>query len=468
MPSPPTKRFLGIALPKVLPAGDPRTRPIEALAVWCEQFSPTVAIDAGDVNGNIPASLLLDVTRLGPLFGGEAALADRVVRQFRARGIAVRVAIADTVAAAWAVAHANSGGSHDAHTSIVPPGKTRAALAPLPLGALRLDAPTVDLLRQLGLACVGDVLRLPRAALRQRFGPQLPRRLEQALGEVAEVLVPCRHRPEPEASWDLDPPLADRTLLEHVLEHLLQRIGETLAAREQGALRLELRIACEGGAKLTLEVGLFQPNRTPSYLLELLRLRWEQTTLPQAVEQLSIVATHTAAIVPRQGELFPAAATTNSRDLARLADRLASRLGDRAVLRPRPVATAQPELACRYAPLVAASRSSPQNPSPRKPPARSDLAADRGPLHRPLRLRSPPTRLAVIAIAPAGPPIRFQEGRDTHLVHRHWGPERIETSWWRNRTLRRDYYRIETHSGRRFWLFRNLHNGEWFLHGDFD
>jgi protein ImuB len=34
--------------------------------------------------------------------------------------------------------------------------------------------------------------------------------------------------------------------------------------------------------------------------------------------------------------------------------------------------------------------------------------------------------------------------------------------------VQRDYYRIETTTGRRFWLFRRLNDAKWFLHGIFD
>jgi protein ImuB len=50
----------------------------------------------------------------------------------------------------------------------------------------------------------------------------------------------------------------------------------------------------------------------------------------------------------------------------------------------------------------------------------------------------------------------------------HWGPERIETAWWRGRSVRRDYYRVETAEGSRYWLFRRLTDGQWFLHGEFE
>jgi hypothetical protein len=79
-----------------------------------------------------------------------------------------------------------------------------------------------------------------------------------------------------------------------------------------------------------------------------------------------------------------------------------------------------------------------------------------------------------------------------HRVTEAWGPERIETAWWRGCSVRRDYYVVETESGARWWLFRRLSSsrinqdssrinqggsppespreagrGAWFLHGQF-
>src|SRR5689334_12882433 len=55
---------------------------LEALAAWCDQFSPTVGLEESDS----PESLLLDITGLAPLFHGEEALAELVVQQFERRG----------------------------------------------------------------------------------------------------------------------------------------------------------------------------------------------------------------------------------------------------------------------------------------------------------------------------------------------------------------------------------------------
>lgn len=89
------------------------------LAGWCKQFSPTVGLeyvgleyvgwedarwkDAGLENSS-PESLFLNVTGLTPLFGGEAVLVERVARAFAQRGFTARLALADSIGAAWAVA----------------------------------------------------------------------------------------------------------------------------------------------------------------------------------------------------------------------------------------------------------------------------------------------------------------------------------------------------------------------------
>jgi len=71
------------------------------------------------------------------------------------------------------------------------------------------------------------------------------------------------------------------------------------------------------------------------------------------------------------------------------------------------------------------------------------------------------------AVSPDGPPALFRLGDRVHRVVQSHGPERIETAWWRGPTVRRDYYIVETESGERFWLFRRLKDGGWFLHGMF-
>jgi protein ImuB len=77
-------------------------------------------------------------------------------------------------------------------------------------------------------------------------------------------------------------------------------------------------------------------------------------------------------------------------------------------------------------------------------------------------------RIEVWATVPDGPPARFSWDKTDYRVADAWGPERIETGWWRHNDIRRDYYIVTTHVGNRFWLFRCQRSGGWFLHGCFE
>jgi protein ImuB len=85
-----------------------------------------------------------------------------------------------------------------------------------------------------------------------------------------------------------------------------------------------------------------------------------------------------------------------------------------------------------------------------------------------LRFLPQPVALATISVMPDGPPFCFRLRGREHRIARCWGPERIETGWWRGRPIARDYYRVETTTGQRFWLFRSLEEGRWFLQGNFE
>ena len=73
---------------------------------------------------------------------------------------------------------------------------------------------------------------------------------------------------------------------------------------------------------------------------------------------------------------------------------------------------------------------------------------------RPLRLFTPPEPVEAVAEVPDGPPLRFRWRRRVHRVVRVEGPERIGGAWWTDDVRARDYFRIETEEGYRFWLFR--------------
>jgi protein ImuB len=71
---------------------------------------------------------------------------------------------------------------------------------------------------------------------------------------------------------------------------------------------------------------------------------------------------------------------------------------------------------------------------------------------------------------PDHPPRLFVWRKRRHRVRRADGPERILGEWWKSESeieLTRDYFRVETEDGARFWLFRDgaANDGHWWLHG---
>jgi protein ImuB len=93
---------------------------------------------------------------------------------------------------------------------------------------------------------------------------------------------------------------------------------------------------------------------------------------------------------------------------------------------------------------------------------------------RPIRLFARPQPIDVTAALPDAPPVLFRWRRMLHRIVRAEGPERIAPEWWRTSedAETRDYYRVESESGLRFWVFREGAYGggslpRWYLHGLF-
>jgi protein ImuB len=452
------------------PAAD--LQALRGLARWCHRFSPLVGLEEGER----PRSLLLDATGLTGLFGGEAAWLEQIVEAFRTRGLTVLAALADTVGAAWAVARQihpvrNSAVSNPQSLLIVPPGETHSALRSLPVSALRLPAETLMLLARLGLRRIGQVAALPRQELPSRFGPELLRRLDQAMGRAPEVINAQRLPVEFAAECSFDTPTDHWPTLEAASRQLIERVAAALARRNEGAVELQCRFELASRQMVCVPIGLYRPSHSASYLEELLRLRLESVRLAEPVTTLGIEATAVAALKFKQQSLFGGESlATQQRHLASLVDRLSNRLGRQAVLRAAPLRDAQPEYACVYFPLAGecVSKEMPLHRGSKARVRRVEPATFRWfrPGERPLRLLSRPIRLSSGA-SPNEPLSELCIGGQPHRVAHHWGPERIETGWWRTGLIRRDYYHIETTTGSRFWIFRELDTGQWYLQGEF-
>src|SRR5207244_3798046 len=81
------------------------------------------------------------------------------------------------------------------------------------------------------------------------------------------------------------------------------------------------------------------------------RLHLERLTIPAEVEAVALRAEIVAPLDFRQGRMFDAELGPGH-EVAALIERLNSRLGEQAVLRPRLCADPQPEFACAHEPWL--------------------------------------------------------------------------------------------------------------------
>src|SRR5262249_21978222 len=105
--------------------------------------------------------------------------------------------------------------------TIVPTGKHRTLLGKLDLVWLRVPGDIVRQLREFDLRTVQQLIELPRGEVVVRFGREALLRLDQALGDVPEIMQPERFIEPVAASWTFEDPTAQRWVLEQVIEHLL-------------------------------------------------------------------------------------------------------------------------------------------------------------------------------------------------------------------------------------------------------
>jgi protein ImuB len=422
------------------------------LADWCVRFSPAVALDP-------PDSLFLDVSGVSHLWGGEAAMAHDLRRRLRANGLPMRVAVADTPGAAWALAHQGP----QAET-IVPPGQQIALMARLRPSALRLEPQAAAQIERLGIRMLAQLFALPRAPLARRFGADTLTRIDEALGRSKAVLT-FRRPPTPWfARLAFAEPISQLEDLARVSHDVAARLCARLEQEGQGARRFELTFHRLDGKAHTLAIGLALAARDPVRIAKLFAPKLDMVDPGFGIEVVTIAAAAVEPMAGRQVRLDSLLDAGREDSLAPLIDRLSNRLGEERVWKTVPVESHVPE----------------QSTAPARPLASPTTAAgwDLG-APRPLRLfRKPEPLEGVISLIPDDPPRQFEWRRRLHRVRRAEGPERIGDEWWRKdiATVRtdtvRDYYRVEDQAGARFWVFREgLYTpGEparWFLHGLF-
>ena len=409
---------------------------LEALASWLERFSSFVCIADRDV-------LLLEIAGSLRLFGGLPELRKKISEGLNKHGFKASLAIAPTPLGATWLARAGR------RVCIRDEQNLQRVLRDLPLQRLQWPERLLASLTGMGVTTIGDCLRLPREGFVRRFGAEHMLALDRALG----------HLPDPRNSWraperfcadhEMAEEQADRERLLNICHELLLSHEQFLLTRQLGTQRLCFSFFHLKGSATELRLGCARADRSAERWLELLRIRFDQLVLPEPVIAVRLRSGMTQALQAESARLnFASSKSTPARrySITELAERLVARVGDQSVHSLSMVAEHRPHYAWRPQSLFSDWAS-------------STLAEVRRHLRRPLWMLSQPTLLPAHGGHPShqGGPLVLLEG-----------PERLETGWWDEDGISRDYYTAVNLAGIRLWVFRNRSQpSSWYLHGYF-
>ena len=399
--------------------------------------------------------LVIEISQTAHLFGGESPLVQLVQERAESMGHRCRVAIADDPMAATIWARSGSAG-------ILPQGATASYLAPLSFMALHPSPGLARSIRGLDIETIGEWAALDPAAVAGRYGEEGLYLHQIARGRVVlrdvaytapqTDVVERQEFVEPARQWPL---------IEFVLRGVLERIGQTLAQRQQRALQLRVHLIGESCEPTVVRVRLGRPSRQTEVLLRLCRLR---------MERIRLVSPAVACLVEVEQAVPEGAEQVDILDrrqvglhLPELVARLTDGLGEQAVFQAMETSSWRPEEAWRSRRFGSPERSSP----PLKKPDPVEIQQGNYTsftLPRPSLLLKTPTPLRV----------KLLEGRPSHVkwegrwwaVRRVEGPEKIAIQWWReDGGLYRKYWVVDF-EGRICWIFEDEY-ANWALHGWF-
>ena len=466
---------------------------LRTLRRWAGKFSPWVAEQG-------VSSLVVDLTGCAHLFGGEEQLLAQIETECADLGLTIHAGIADTVGAAWALARyanqplpmARTGDAIDqeayatrsravkrrnwerggpapalrppgrAQNRIAAPGKTQTALAALPVAALRLENDTLTDLNRLGLRTVQDLAGQARAGLARRFGKDLVRRLDQALGIEPEPVSPAQSTPHFAVRMTVPDPIGLESDIIAAIDRLLPRLCETLTVKGHAARAVRAQFFRADQTMDWFDIGLAKPSANPDRIRPLLLLKTKDIDAGFGIDCVRLEAVKTEPCKPRHhsGHMEAArdatARLSNNSGLDDLIGRIGARVGLEAVTRLHPADSHIPE---KVSKTLAAAWSEPE------------LDWPSAPFPRPAVLWRPEL---VTAEDRPRVPLEFRWRRRPFQTKTAVGPERIAPEWWLDepdwRTGVRDYWRVTTVSGDRLWLYyahgAGLSAG-WFCHGAF-
>jgi len=285
-------------------------------------YSPRVEPIAGE-----PGAFWLDPNGIVPLYGSLTSWAGTLATDLQARGFVSTIAVGFHRFRTHAIARSRSG------VLVLPDARSEARMAGcVSLLQLGITPELRDQLLVLGIQTLGDLLRLPAAELRARFGEEAARL--HAAASDAWVAIDARPLVDPVVDeLQLEPPDDDHTRLLFGLRGILHENLARLHARGQALAALHLRLELDHAPVQDVRVAPAQPTLDEALVVDLVRLRLESLRLPAAIATAH-VELEGVRVSAAQLALFQTQARRDLHAGGRALARLRAAFGEAAVTRP--------------------------------------------------------------------------------------------------------------------------------------
>ena len=246
---------------------------VRALADGLRRYSPHV-----EPSTNTPGLFWLDASGLNRLYASLEEWAAAVRLEMQRAGVRATVAVGVSRFGTYALAK-----YHPGITVCLDPADERGAVDRVPIAALDLDPDARDRLQALGIKTVGEFLRLPGDALRQRLGPAADAVFKLASGRTWAPLAPVPAEERHERQLDFDAPETNTERVLFVVKRLLDALIGELSRRAHAIACLTLNLTLDNRTQQAEHVRPATPTLDAAQLLTLVRLRLDALRLASGI-----------------------------------------------------------------------------------------------------------------------------------------------------------------------------------------
>ncbi|MBU2880653.1 DNA polymerase Y family protein [Psychrosphaera sp. B3R10] len=327
------------------------------------------------------------------------------------------------------------------NTLLDDPKKLKQALYGLAIEQLELEPKALNALHRVGVKQTKQLLALSLKEMAKRFDIHLLNYIGKLMGEFKHGLI--FYRPPAEFNVDIELlfEIENSQILQHPIKRLLIQLEQFLSIRGLVTQQLTLHLRYRYLEFIELSINRAQGEYKMEKWLSLVRLKLESVKLAEPVVAIRLLARQLRPLTADSGDLFSQKSPQVSVD--ELVAVIQAKLGDNKVKGVCLIDQHHPQLATQYSEGLAIENTI-ENTKGR--------AADQKTFEGRYKLR--PSLMTAVAV-----PLK----EHVSILH---GPERIQTNWWHEHSIQRDYYIARSDKGRLCWVYRTPQKN-WYLQGYF-